>query len=126
MNYKEYYINQIGGSFPVFRGDPFQRGYGLGGAFRRFFKWVMPIINQHALPVVKNVGKELVKGVSNVAMDSIEGKNFEESANNRLNEAVNNIKSGKGYKRKKKSLFTKNKRNKKIKIDDIFSQKWQH
>lgn len=126
MNYKQYYLNQVGQGVPVFEGEPFQRGFGLGGAFRKFFKWVMPIITKHASPLVRTVGQEMIKGASNIALDSIEGKNFKESANNRFNESLLNIKKElqKGEGKRKKNLheilFAKKRKNKKFK-PDIFS-----
>lgn len=45
-----------GGEFEFYKGSPYQRGYGLGGTFRRFFSWLVPIFKEHALPayLIKN------------------------------------------------------------------------
>ena len=111
MDYKAYYINQVGGSYPVFSGNLYQKGFGLGNAFTRFFKWVMPILKKNALPVAKTVGRELVKGASNVALDTLDGRKFEDSASNRLSETIGNIKdkvqAGNGKKSKRKSYKRK-------------------
>ena len=44
----EYYTNQP--IYPVFRAMKFQRGYGLGGVFRKLFKWIVPIFKEKAFP----------------------------------------------------------------------------
>ncbi len=57
-------MEQAGGSsdYNYFRGSVYQKGYGLGGSFKRFFKWIIPIFKQHALPKIeiglKQVGSE--------------------------------------------------------------------
>ena len=130
MNYKEYYVHQVGSGLPVFTGSSYQKGYGLGGTFRRFFKWVIPLLSKHTIPIAKNVGKELVKGVSNVALDTLEGKNFEDSAKQNIETAFTNLKANsqagsgkrKAKKRRIRDLF-KPLLKKKTKTVDIFSQK---
>lgn len=112
MDTKSYY--QAGDN--VFRGSPYQRGYGLGGAFRRFFSWALPILKQNLTPAISNIGKELVQGVSNVTTDAISGKDVESSAKENFRKAVKNLGGhvGSGYKRKRKS---KNFSHKKRKLD---------
>lgn len=124
MDFNKYYVDQATNSrYPVFRGMDVQRGYGLGGIFKKFFSWIMPIVREHALPVTKSIGKEMLKGAINVANDSLEGKNVKESAKSRTKEVLNTIKEtqlGKGYKRKTKNkIFTK-KHKKLKKHKDIF------
>lgn len=85
----------------IFRGPQIQKGYGqrgagLGGLFKKFMKWIVPLANKHVLPVLetgaKNVGKQIVNSVSDFAKDTLEGKNIKESASKRYNEAVDNLK----------------------------------
>lgn len=114
MNYKEYYENQAGSGFPVFRGYANQRGYGLGGMFKTFFKYIMPMFKTHALPALKKgaeiIGAEAVKTAANIANDAISGKNVKDAAKEHLNEAVNtlstraqqNLQRGSGVRRKRK------------------------
>ena len=45
---------QYGGRITVFRGQPLQRGHGLGGIFRSLFRVAMPVIRR-AAPIVKKV-----------------------------------------------------------------------
>ena len=56
MDFNNYYTQQARQTTPVFKGSPFQRGFGIGNVFKRFFRWVIPIIKSNAMPIVKNVG----------------------------------------------------------------------
>jgi hypothetical protein len=124
MDFNKYYVDQASNSrYPVFRGMDIQRGYGLGGIFKKFFSWIMPIVREHALPVTKTIGKEMLKGAINVANDSLEGKNVKESAKSRTKEVLNNLKEtqlGKGYKRKHKKIKQQQKTKKLKRSKDIF------
>jgi hypothetical protein len=100
----------------VYKGSYRQMGYGLGNQFKRFFKWIVPIIS----PAVEHVGRKALGVVGNVANDVSSGKSFKESATTNINSAVNEIKGDiekklKGGKRKKKIRAPKAKRR------DIFS-----
>lgn len=117
MDFKNYYLNQANGNY--FRGVAFQKGYGLGGAFRKFFSWFIPVLKESAFPVLKNVGKNVVQSISDIAKDSIEGNDLEDSSFKRLKEGVERIQSGKGYKRKRNLKNKRLKSNKRIL--DIFS-----
>lgn len=124
MDFNKYYLDQASSArYPVFRGMDIQRGYGLGGIFKKFFSWIMPIVREHALPVTKTIGKEMLKGAINVANDSLEGKNVKESAKSRTKEVLNNLKEtqlGKGYKRKQKKIKLHQKPKKLKRSKDIF------
>ena len=130
MDFKSYYINQAGNGLPYFSGSPYQRGYGLGGVFRNIFKWIMPIVGQHALPVAKSVGKELLRTATNIAQDTLDGEEIGTSTKKRLRESIKNISEkihqGQGLKlkpglsikpSKRKSVLYKNKKAKKRKLD---------
>jgi hypothetical protein len=124
------------GGFNVYRGAPFQRGYGLGDQFRRFFSWIVPIVSRHALPALKEVGqtvgKEALSTAADIAKDTISGKNFREAAEERVSSAIETLKTkaeekllkgkgvkGKGIKRSKKmKKYTIIKKKKEL--DDIF------
>ena len=54
MDFYNYYLNQADRNY--FRGTPYQRGYGLGGAFKSFFRWILPLIK----PIAQNVGRDLI------------------------------------------------------------------
>jgi hypothetical protein len=119
MDFKNYYLQQADGNY--FRGAAFQRGYGLGGAFRRFFSWFVPILKDNAYPVLKNAGKNLLQSVTDIAKDTISGQDFEESSKNRIKEGFERIQSGKGYKRKRNLKNKRLKSNKIKQMLDIFS-----
>ena len=72
----------------VYRGVPFQRGYGLGGTFKKFFNWAIPLIQKHAGPVIKQgittVGKRAIDTVADIARDVVDGKNLKTSVKERL------------------------------------------
>ena len=82
MDYESYYKNQI--ENPVFRGAPYQRGHGFGDVFKKFFRWIVPIVKQHAGPIASSVGKEALKSAINIANDSLDGKNFTTSSKERF------------------------------------------
>ena len=116
----------------IYRGAYMQRGYGLGGIFQKFFKWVVPVFQQHALPAIesgaKSLGKETLISLSNIAKDVASGKDIKEATHEHVNNAIDNLKgkiqnklSGngiKGSRRKKKFILLKPKN----KYTDIFSK----
>lgn len=117
---------QLGGVENVFRGPLYQRGYGLGGYFRKFFKWLIPIAEKHVLPQIKSgasvVGKQAIESLAEIAKDSVKGRNFKESFQERTNEAIENLReradkslSGKGKRKLKRKIIFKKR------IKDIFN-----
>ena len=127
MDFEKYYKNQI--NEPVFRGAVFQRGHGFGDVFKKFFRWIVPIVKQHAAPIANTVGKEALKSAVNIATDTIDGKDFSQSTKNRVKESLNNLSTiyGNGRKRKrpikassKSSKNKKKKKNSKKRKLDIF------
>ena len=57
MNWNNYYLAQAGyGDYDVFRGSIYQKGYGLGGNFRKFFNWIVPLFQKYALPTINKHG----------------------------------------------------------------------
>jgi hypothetical protein len=136
MDYKSYYINQIGsGKMPVYYGARYQKGMGLGSMFKSFFRWIVPIFKTHAVPVLKEgakvIGNEASKTAANIANDAIEEKDIKTSIKQRAHDVIENlsdksqatIQSGNGYKKRKRILkFHKQSKNKK-RFDDIFEIK---
>jgi hypothetical protein len=119
--------------YNVFQGTKYQRGYGFGNIFKKLFKWVMPIFEQKAVPILKTVGKTILKGTTNFAEDAIDGKNVKESAKRRFEESLDELSDkagvmrGNGFKRpinKKRKIAINKKKKKKEKRDfDIFDKK---
>ena len=116
MDWNNYYMEQAGGGldYNYFRGNVYQKGYGLGGTFRRFFKWVIPLIKTHAVPKIesgfKSVGREFLTSAANIATDVVNGRDLKESARENVNNSINTVKNriensliGSGKKRKAKS-----------------------
>lgn len=128
MSIENFYKNQGETSFPVYRGVRYQKGFGLGGVFRKLFRYIIPIIKEKGIPILKSVGETAIKGVSNLAKDALSGKNVKQSAEQRMMESFNELKqkagmTGNGIKRRRKKLTRKVNFNfKKKKHLDIFDQ----
>jgi hypothetical protein len=75
MDYEKYFLQQQPINFPTYKGVRYQGGYGLGNVFKRFFKWIVPIIKDKAVPVLKDVGKKVgesvISGTTNFARDAL-------------------------------------------------------
>lgn len=112
-----------GGDDHIFRGYPYMQGYGLGANFRKFFKWIVPLVHKHAVPVLKTglaeVGKTALSTFGDIAKDTASGRDFKQTTTERINTAVDELKEkierkleGRGKKRKNtksKSKFVKRK-----------------
>ncbi|GFY51155.1 uncharacterized protein TNIN_291031 [Trichonephila inaurata madagascariensis] len=100
---------QIGSDLTHDKGINFQKGYGIGGIFRRLFRAALPFLVKGG----KTIGKEVLMTGSRVASDVLSGENFKEAVKTRSREsgkklaqkAIDRVQSmvGKGqYKRKRK------------------------
>ncbi|GFT60388.1 uncharacterized protein TNCV_4971551 [Trichonephila clavipes] len=100
---------QIGSGLTHYKGINFQKGYGIGGIFRRLFRAALPFLVKGG----KTIGKEVLMTGSRVASDVLSGENFKEAVKTRSKEsgkklaqkAIDRVQSmvGKGqYKRKRK------------------------
>ncbi|GFU53473.1 uncharacterized protein F54H12.2 [Trichonephila clavipes] len=98
---------QIGSGLTHYKGINFQKGYGIGGIFRRLFRAALPFLVKGG----KTIGKEVLMTGSRVASDVLSGENFKEAVKKRSKEsgkklaqkAIDRVQSmvGKGqYKRK--------------------------
>jgi len=151
MDFAKYYQSQAREEgLPVFKARPFMRGYGFGNVFKKFFRWISPIVKENALPVLKNIGKLGLRSAANIANETLDGKDFSESLKTNLKDSINKIKDqfGNGKKRKslsiqdgmgKKNVLTtsavskklkmmnalrhKNKKSRKKRVLDIFDKK---
>jgi hypothetical protein len=102
--YEKYYSNQVSSNnYPVFQSISYQqRGFGLGSLMKKLFRFIVPIIKTHAIPILKSVGETALKGANNIGKDALEGVPFKESVENRFNQSLDeltqksNIKTGKG------------------------------
>jgi hypothetical protein len=101
-------------SYELYRAPLYQRGYGLGGTFRKFFSWIVPLVRKHAVPALelglKTVGHTALSTAADIAKDVVSGKNVREAAEERINSAVDSLREraenkleGRGIKRQRKS-----------------------
>ncbi|GBM40976.1 hypothetical protein AVEN_250302-1 [Araneus ventricosus] len=81
--FEEHYTHQTGSGLPYYRGIKFQKGYGLGGMFRHFFRTALPFLVKGA----KAVRKEALITGSRIAQDVLAGENFKASSKQRAKEA---------------------------------------
>jgi len=122
MDWNKYYLDQAGGgNYNYYTGELYQKGYGLGGTFKRFFKWIVPLMRTHVAPAIKNyaipklesglktVGKEFLNSAVNVATDVVSGRELKDSVQENAIKSINNLKEqvennlkGSGKKKTKK------------------------
>lgn len=134
-DFKSYYLNQAGKGFDdiqVFRGYPYQRGYGLGSLFKRFGIPLAKFIGRHLLHTGLAIGGDMLMNNS-VDKATIKKKlklGAKEAAKEALTKALDKVnQSGSGRKRKRRSSkkVQKNQGRKKVykrrkrKALDIFS-----
>lgn len=132
-SFEDYYTQQSGSGLNFYQGTSLQKGYGLGGLFRSFFRAAVPLFKSGA----KAVGKQLLHSGVNVLDDVSRGENIKAAAKRRLkeagqtltNKAAGHIKSmvGSGSRsavnKKRKRLGKKiiSRKSKKVKTRDIFA-----
>jgi hypothetical protein len=114
MDFDKYYELQAKQGFPVYQGKAYMRGYGFGSVFKKFFRWIMPIMKENALPVVKNIGKEALKTAVNIANDTLDGQSFAESAKSNLKKSLNTLTNQFGGSKKKILTSAAQKKQKKL------------
>ncbi|GFW24198.1 uncharacterized protein TNCV_1847571 [Trichonephila clavipes] len=79
-------IGQIGSGLTHYKGINFQKGYGIGGIFRRLFRAALPFLVKGG----KTIGKEVLMTGSRVASDVLSGENFKEAVKTRSKESGKN------------------------------------
>ncbi|GFU95599.1 uncharacterized protein TNCV_3332661 [Trichonephila clavipes] len=77
---------QIGSGLTHYKGINFQKGYGIGGIFRRLFRAALPFLVKGG----KTIGKEVLMTGSRVASDVLSGENFKEAVKTRSKESGKN------------------------------------
>ncbi|GFS59558.1 uncharacterized protein TNIN_195711 [Trichonephila inaurata madagascariensis] len=70
---------QIGSGLTHYKGINLQKGYGIGGIFRRLFRAALPFLVKGG----KTIGKEVLRTRSRVASDVLSGENFKEAVKTR-------------------------------------------
>lgn len=83
-----YYRNQAGGSLPVYAGQPYQTGHGLGNVVSGIIKAGSPLLNalkRKAVSAIKTRGKKALLGVVG---DVLRGRNIGTSLKRRAMGAI--------------------------------------
>lgn len=86
QGYSDYYNAQFGNGLTVYRGRPFQNGHGFGGALLGLMR--------SATPLLKNMGKTLLRAGVGVAEDLMDGQSFKTSVKSRGIGALKNLAGG--------------------------------
>lgn len=81
--FTDYYVNQAGGSLPVFQGSRGQRGHGFGSVLSGLFR--------SAVPMLKRIGKQALTTGAYIASDMLGGKKFDEAAKTRVRQGINSF-----------------------------------
>ena len=85
-NFEDHYLG-VGSGLAHYQGVNFQKGYGLGGFFRRMFRAALPFLVRGG----QTLGKEVIRTGTQVVSDVLEGQNLKESAKKRSQDAGKSI-----------------------------------
>ena len=96
----ELAVVQYGGSYSIFRGQPYQRGAGIGSILRSFLRHLVPIGKE----IGGAIGRQGLESGNRVLSNVLEGKNLKESLvtegkaglKNLLEKAANNLATQRG------------------------------
>jgi hypothetical protein len=76
--YQKYYSQTGQGNIPVFRGELYQSGYGIGGLLSGLFRSIIPMLGRTVKPLLKTgaraLGKAALRAGKQVLKDSGTGK----------------------------------------------------
>lgn len=106
---EDYYTQQRGNGLNYYQGSPYQRGYGLGGLFRSFFRTAAPLLRSG----VKAIGKQLFHTGVNLVNDISQGHDLKGAAKRRFKEAGKELTDKAAV--KVKNMIGNGRRNKKRK-----------
>src|SRR5688572_27996767 len=81
--FEDYYVNQAGGSLPVFQGSRRQRKHGFGSVLSGLFS--------SAVSMLKRIGKQALTTGAHIASDMLGGKNFNDSSRTRVRQGINSF-----------------------------------
>ncbi len=79
--------HQLGGSFPIYQGTPYQRGAGLGSLFKSLWRFALPL----AKSVGKSVGKQALRSASAIASDVAEGRDLKDAFEDHATEGARRL-----------------------------------
>ncbi|GFT42962.1 uncharacterized protein TNCV_1615291 [Trichonephila clavipes] len=83
LNSGDFVPFERGSGLTHYKGINFQKGYGIGGIFRRLFRAALPFLVKGG----KTIGKEVLMTGSRVASDVLSGENFKEAVKTRSKES---------------------------------------
>jgi len=78
--YSAYYLAQVGGAMPVYRGARYQKGYGFGGVFAKMYRHATPLFTRGA----KYLGKQALYAGKGIAQDVFSGQTLRTATRNQL------------------------------------------
>lgn len=81
--FEEFYTQQAGNGLSYYKGVPLQRGSGLGGIFKSFYRMILPLFKSGA----KAVGKQALRSGVDIANDVLQGKEIKAATKERAKEA---------------------------------------
>lgn len=109
--FKSLYDQTGNGMVPVFSGEKFQRGFGVGSLFGRMLNAALPTITQG----MKSLGKTAVRTGLKIAKDKLAGKSLKDSFSDNFNQARREVigntmqyVTGRANSNKKRKRLTKN------------------
>ncbi|GBM39885.1 hypothetical protein AVEN_250209-1 [Araneus ventricosus] len=83
-SFEEYYTQQAGNRLSYYKGVSLQKGSGLGGIFKSFYRIILPIFKSRA----KTVEKQALRSAIDVSNDLMQGKEMKASAKQSAKEAA--------------------------------------
>lgn len=86
-SYKKLYDQTGHGMIPIFTGEKYQTGYGLGSIFGSLLKAALPVVKEG----VKSLGKTAVRTGLNIAKDKLAGKSLKDSFSDNVNQAKREV-----------------------------------
>ena len=86
-DYRAFYRVQQGNALPVFQGQYYQQGHGLGQFFGGLFRTIAPLFMRGA----KAVGKQALRTGVGLVGDIARGNNPKQALKRRLNESVDEL-----------------------------------
>src|SRR6185436_17785375 len=81
--FTDYYVNQAGGSMPVFQGSRGQRGHGYGSVLSGLFR--------SSEPILKRIGKQALTTGAYIASIMLGSNKFNEAAETRIRQGINSF-----------------------------------
>lgn len=127
-DFTRHFQHQAGAGFSdltIFRGHPYQRGYGIGSLLKRF-----------GVPILKFLGKQAIKTGIDIGNDYLSGSNLKQSIKKQGKASLRSVirdglgqldnlfdQTGSGIRKRKRKLATNNRKTTvaKKRKKDIFS-----